>query len=565
MAVGTGVLWPSFYTGDGSRIRKWLYGSVLVRDWDPAGSTNMTNLPVFAANGALNPLLLAPVSQGGYGFYDVGSITENGVEFTPKFNADETHIWQSRRSQRTDITMDDEEIMFSAADTTPLVDYLYYNLPIGFTGVPTFPTIGAQGYQIVKPYYSDTVYRQLLIIGVDGSVGPNGQPEYQVELRPRVTLAKKNKRSWGSKQIDVKELTYTVHVDPYSGWDSNTLRGGSVWFAEGGAVTLPSGISGTVPTVNTATVNAPVISGVPSTTGGSLAIGTYYWVVTATTALGETTASNEITATTTTATSQNVVSWTAVPGATGYKLYRGTAAGVENKLINTIGSGATVTSTDSGAAGTTASPPTTNTAAIAVPTSVTATALAANVAGAPGENLGDGTALYYKVTALTANGETSPSAEVTLTPTANQAVTVGFGAVTGATGYKIYRGTSAGGENVLVTLPSAGASATSFTDCGSTVVATAVTGSKANLVFNVPTVPLGTYTYTVTQTIVGSGVFTASTVASTTLPTVAAAGGAATIQVSGLTASTVYQFQIVATAPSGLFASYPLSNSITST
>jgi hypothetical protein len=524
----------------------------------------MTDLPVFASNGALNPLLLAPVSQGGYGFYDVGSITENGVEFTPKFNADETHIWQSRRSQRTDITMDDEEVMFSCADTTPLVDYLYYNLPIGFTGVPTYPTLGAQNYQLQKPYYSDTVYRQLLLIGVDGSVGPNGQPEYQVELRPRVTLAKKNKRQWGSKQIDVKELTFTVHVDPYCGWDSNTLRGGSVWFSEGGAVTLPSGISGTVPTVNTATINSPVISGAPSTTGGTLAAGTYYWVVTATTALGETTASNEITATTTGSTSSNVVSWTAVTGATGYKLYRGTAAGVENKLINTIVSGATVTSTDTGAAGTTASPPTTNTAAIAVPTSVTATGLAANVTGAVGETL-SAVPYYYKVTALTANGETSGSSEVTITPTASQAVTVGFGAVTGATGYKVYRGTSASGENVLVTLPSAGASATSFTDCGATVVASTVAGSKANLVFNVPTVPLGTYTYTVTQTIVGSGVYTASTVASTTLPTVTAAGGAATIQVSGLTTSTIYQFQIVATAPSGLFASYPLSNSITST
>jgi len=116
-----------------------------------------------------------------------------------------------------------------------------------------------------------------------------------------------------------------------------------------------------------------------------------------------------------------------------------------------------------------------------------------------------------------------------------------------------------------VTLPTAAAGSTSFVDCGATVAATAVAGSKVNLVFNVPTVPLGSYTYTVTQTIVGSGVYTASTVVSQTIPTVSATAGAATIQVGGLTTSTIYQFQIVATAPSGLFASYPLSNSITST
>lgn len=236
----TGVLWPSLQQGDGTRIRKWLYGSVFVRDWDPAGSTNMSTITVFQGDGNLNPALLQPVSAGGYGFYDVGSITENGVEFNPKFSTDEVKIWQSRKSQRTDITEDDEEVMFSCAETTPLVDYLWRNLPIGFTGVPLFPSLGTSGYSVAKPFYSDVVYRQLLIIGVDGSIGPNGQPEYVVELRPRVSLAKKNKKQWAAKQVDVTELTYTTHVDPFSGYDANTLRGGIVWLDEGGPVVWPT-------------------------------------------------------------------------------------------------------------------------------------------------------------------------------------------------------------------------------------------------------------------------------------------------------------------------------------
>lgn len=236
----TGVLWPSLYQGDGTRIRKWLYGSVLVRDWDAAGSTAMNNIVVFNQDGNLNPNLLEPVAAGGYGFYDVGSITDAGVQFDPQFKTDETYVWQSRRSQRTDITQDDEEITFSCSESTPLVDYLWYNLPIGFTGVPDFPQLGVSNYSVTKPFYSDVVYRQLLIIGVDGSVGPNGQPEYIVELRPRVSLAKKAKKQWQAKNVDVTELTFSMHIDPWSGFDSQTLRGGVVWLDEGGVLTLPT-------------------------------------------------------------------------------------------------------------------------------------------------------------------------------------------------------------------------------------------------------------------------------------------------------------------------------------
>lgn len=236
----TGVLWPSFYTGDGTRIRKWLYGSVLVRDWDSGGSTDMTTLTIFESDGNLSPSLLLPVADGGAGFFDVGSISENGVEFNPKFSTDSTKIWQSRKSQREDITEDDEEVMFACCETTPLVDYLWRNLPIGFDGNPNFPSLGSSNYHATKPFYSDTVYRQLLIIGVDGSVGANGQAEYAVELRPRVSLSKKSKKQWAAKQVDVTELTYMTHIDPFSGYDADTIRGGIVWLDEGGPVVLPT-------------------------------------------------------------------------------------------------------------------------------------------------------------------------------------------------------------------------------------------------------------------------------------------------------------------------------------
>lgn len=111
-------------------------------------------------------------------------------------------------------------------------------------------------------------------------------------------------------------------------------------------------------------VTAPVLTlGTTSTTGGTLAAGSYFWKITAIDGTGETVGSNEVTATTTGTTSSQPLSWASISGATGYKVYRGTAAGAENTLVSTLG---TVTSyTDTGAAGTAANVPATSTTAAA--------------------------------------------------------------------------------------------------------------------------------------------------------------------------------------------------------
>lgn len=96
--------------------------------------------------------------------------------------------------------------------------------------------------------------------------------------------------------------------------------------------------------------------------GGTFAANTYFWVITATDALGETTASNEVT-TAIVLNGSATLTWTYLPpGTTGVKVYRGTATGAENALIATLGP--VLTYTDTGTAGTAFSPPTVNTAEI---------------------------------------------------------------------------------------------------------------------------------------------------------------------------------------------------------
>lgn len=86
---------------------------------------------------------------------------------------------------------------------------------------------------------------------------------------------------------------------------------------------------------------------------GTFAAATYYWKITAVGAYGGEIASNEVNAALS-LNDQQPFTWPAVAGAASYKLYRGTVAATENKLI---GSTTGLTITDTGAAGTTATPP----------------------------------------------------------------------------------------------------------------------------------------------------------------------------------------------------------------
>lgn len=104
------------------------------------------------------------------------------------------------------------------------------------------------------------------------------------------------------------------------------------------------------------------LTATPVVGGGTFAAGTYYYEVTAQTALGETTVSNEANAVVALNGSVNLA-WNAPQGVvTGYKVYRGTAPGTENVLVTTIvGTATTFTDTNVGGAGT---PPGTNTATL---------------------------------------------------------------------------------------------------------------------------------------------------------------------------------------------------------
>jgi tail tube protein len=108
---------------------------------------------------------------------------------------------------------------------------------------------------------------------------------------------------------------------------------------------------------------APIQSALAtSASGGTITAGTYRYVLTAINAFGETIASNEQTIVTTGSTSTVTVSWAAVTGATGYKLYKTAAGGATGTelLYKTVG--AVITDIDTSPGSPSGAFPTFNTA-----------------------------------------------------------------------------------------------------------------------------------------------------------------------------------------------------------
>lgn len=129
------------------------------------------------------------------------------------------------------------------------------------------------------------------------------------------------------------------------------------------ALTTDTGVDSAAAGVYTpivAALGAPVLNApTTATTGGTLPAATYFYVITAVNANGETLKSNEQSQATTGTTSTVSLGWTAVTGATGYKVYRSTATGTQT-LLATLGAVTSYTDTGSATPGT-AAPPTEDT------------------------------------------------------------------------------------------------------------------------------------------------------------------------------------------------------------
>jgi hypothetical protein len=151
-----------------------------------------------------------------------------------------------------------------------------------------------------------------------------------------------NLQNGWSSRVDAMTITSSgnVGIGTTNPGSRLTISGGASYF---GYLATPSGVSATV------------------TSGGTLAAGTYYYVVTALDSSSLSSAkSTEVSCTVDGSTTNACqISWNAVSGAAKYRVWRGTSSGAENQYFET-----TATSyTDTGTSGTSGTPPSSPTSA----------------------------------------------------------------------------------------------------------------------------------------------------------------------------------------------------------
>lgn len=209
--------WDTLFPGRTELIRKMLFGSVLVKDYNPATSLAAYS-PFDTTTGNLSSTLLTTD-----GWTDLGYLDENGVEFTPTYTTADTHAWQLRMAARTDVTEDNESAKFTCLQAHPPVKELYHAKPLGSTGA-----LGSSGYSITKDKAPQLLYRSVLFIGVDGAAST---VQYMAVLYPRALMVKPDKRDWQAKTEVMYSMTFQPYWDTVAGFAVRTWQDGPGWRA----------------------------------------------------------------------------------------------------------------------------------------------------------------------------------------------------------------------------------------------------------------------------------------------------------------------------------------------
>lgn len=206
-------------------------------------------------------------------------------------------------------------------------------------------------------------------------------------------------------------------------------------------------------------------------TGSWSGTGTYGYKISSTNSRGESGPSPEITAVVDLVTRRVTLSWTQTPGAAGYRIYRTPTPGTygASTLVAVIGSGATVSYNDDGAATSTGTPASTNT---------TGGWNLTPVLSAPGAGTWSATGNYFWV--VVALDSTGVEIGQTLQATVNvdnttKTVSLTWGAFAAAASFKVYRSTVSGTYTSPALVATVAGGSTNYVDTGTAVQAGGVT------------------------------------------------------------------------------------------
>ena len=246
-------LWGQGNTTAYNRIFKAQFGSVFARDANGAQTALASDFSPFTSDGlAIDFARLASL-----GFVNLGSCSENGVKFNPKFTTSEVKVWQTRMPVRSDVESDQDAATIEFMEATSAVDAIFND-----TALTGRPADGSVGYNITQSGVSPLFGRQYVIIGVDMQ---NGVEEYSGVTYARALKDKKTGQDWNPKNPVMSPVDITSFIDPYSGWARQFSRGGPGWINSGGT----TGAVGTPVAAAVSGAKATLTFAPPSTGSGS--------------------------------------------------------------------------------------------------------------------------------------------------------------------------------------------------------------------------------------------------------------------------------------------------------
>lgn len=257
--------WAQGNTTNYNRIFKAQFGSVFARDANgPQTALANTFTPSTSDGIAIDFARLASL-----GFVNLGSCSENGVKFNPKFTTSEVNVWQTRMPVRSDVESDQDAATIEFMEATSAVDAIFND-----TALTGRPADGSLNYNITQSGVNPLFGRQYVIIGVDIQ---NGVEEYSAVTYARALKDKKNGQDWNPKNPVMSPVDITSFIDPFSGWARQFSRFGQGWLNSGGTTATPgtpvaaavSGAKATLSFTAPASGSGSYTYSVAETTGGN--------------------------------------------------------------------------------------------------------------------------------------------------------------------------------------------------------------------------------------------------------------------------------------------------------
>jgi hypothetical protein len=207
-------------------IRKALGGAFFLGEEDATAITALTTYTAAVTGPPAVPEKIELLDLEAAGYFDVGYLTDDGIQFSNETSQSDVSSWQSTQPTRSDIISDTDTLTVVMQETNIQTLGL-------FTGADVAAiTLGTNTSElgIAKPERPAARFYRGLALAVDGE----GAGEFFIgRYYPRLKVTGRNDQQYGKGDDPISwGVTMTAFVDATLGYSSKLVFGGRGWKAK---------------------------------------------------------------------------------------------------------------------------------------------------------------------------------------------------------------------------------------------------------------------------------------------------------------------------------------------